>query len=65
MKWLVTGRDDVTTPGGIVLSQLIPDSTREALLGNLTHDQRVQLYEAFDLYSPGNIWVMIANVRHS
>lgn len=64
MKWLVTGQDSVTTPGGIVLSQLIPDSTREALLGNLTYEQRVQLYEAFDPYRAGNIWFMIGNVRH-
>ena len=64
MKWLVAGQDSAVGPGGVPLSQLLPDSTRQALLANLTEEQKHQLADAFDPRAGDNIWLQIKTVRH-
>lgn len=63
MKWLTMSQDSIPGPGGIALSQLIPDSMRQSLLANLTQEQRHQLETVFDPNAPNNIWITIDNVR--
>lgn len=64
MKWLVAGQDSIS-PGGVPISQLLPDSVRQSLLANLTEEQKQQLLDTFDPSAEDNIWNMIYEVRHS